>query len=137
MPSVTLEAALILALTLVVSIAAFTQTQNTLLVGPRICQWNSLSQINAAVEAALLAPMSKQSVAIPFTQTISTSNHEIRSAGCEQPQPDIVDPLRIVTFSNTTAILYSDGFNITQAIIVCPTTIVLQYYPFNRTLSIQ
>jgi hypothetical protein len=135
MPSVTLEAALIFALTLVISVAAFTQVQTTLSLTPRICEWNALSQINTALEAALLTPLSRQSVAVPFSQTISVRNHEIRLSGCDQTQPDIVDPLHLVAQYNSTTIVYADSFNMTQTIIACPATIMIQYFPFNQTLS--
>ncbi|HLH45254.1 MAG TPA: hypothetical protein VKV31_00580 [bacterium] len=131
MPSVTLEALLLLAITLPLILLGFSHvnTQPTCTIS-----FNPLTQINNAIQAAYTQPYSLISVPINATLTIAAKNNTISYTGCSAPYPTISDPNRIIHSYGETHIEYT--LNISESTASTPCTLVVEYYAQHKTLQV-
>ncbi|PSN92330.1 hypothetical protein B9Q03_01490 [Candidatus Marsarchaeota G2 archaeon OSP_D] len=131
MPSVTLEALLLLAITLPLILLGFSYVsiQPTCTIS-----FNPLTQINNAIQAAYTQPYSRISVPINATLTLKAKNNTISYTGCSAPYPTISDPNRIIHSYGETHIEYS--VNIRESTAPTPCILVVEYYSLNKTLQV-
>ncbi|PSN96695.1 hypothetical protein B9Q04_00305 [Candidatus Marsarchaeota G2 archaeon BE_D] len=131
MPSVTLEALLLLATMVPLILLGFSYVwkQPTCAIS-----FNPLTQINNAIQAAYTQPYSRISVPINATLTITANNNTVSYTGCNAPYPAISDPNKIIKSYGANRVVYS--LNISETTAPTPCNLVVEYYPLNRTLQV-
>lgn len=132
MPSVTLEALIILALTMAFVLYAYTQIP---LEQACTLNYNPLTQINDAVQAAYSQPYTQIAVPINATLTIKTYKNTIEYFGCKAPQPTMVDPESIVSSYTLNSVEYRVDFR--EGVLSTPCVLSIMYNPFNHTMLTQ
>lgn len=132
MPSVTLEALMLVALTTTLVVSAYAQLHTD--QGCTL-SYNPLTQINNAVQAAYIQPYTKVAAPINATLTITTHKNTIKYYGCRAPQPTIADPASIVAGYNISQIQYSVLF--ADTVLAAPCTLSVTYDPLNHTMLVQ
>ncbi|PSN84233.1 hypothetical protein B9Q02_09670 [Candidatus Marsarchaeota G1 archaeon BE_D] len=121
MPSKSLEALLVLSVTLALSFALLSQTT----LKNDACGVNPLSEINLAIQTAVSAPFSNQSVKIPVSGLVVFKGNWVVFSGCYTSFANLVDPNHIIAYYNSTSIEYKIYFD--SLFASTPATLSISY----------
>ncbi|MEM0272074.1 MAG: hypothetical protein QW514_05995 [Thermoprotei archaeon] len=131
MPSVTLEALLVLATTIPLILFGFTYA-----LRQPICtlSFNPLTQINNAVQAAYTQPYTQLNTPINATLIIVAHGNMIKYSGCQAPPPIISDPDKIILSFGSNYIDYN--LKIRGSVMQTPCNLIVWYNTLNQTLLV-
>jgi hypothetical protein len=119
--SKSLEALLVLSVTLILSFSLFFQAP----IQNDVCGLNPLSDINLAIQAAVSVPFSNQSVKITISGVIIFKGNWIVFIGCSVPFVKLTDPNHIIIYYNSSAIEYKILLNSLHVLL--PITLSISY----------